>query len=201
MRFSSSSVCITCLQSESFGAVQRAIGTAMRLTARVQLQQSAGCAQLRSCSNSLDDRSLWQSAGCNCRGQDGLPPEERRRQALAVLTSGWPAGSAEGAAFDTAHVLQLCHAHAFKDGLLFLFERMQAHTRQLQVCLSSVLYALQVGGGWHVHIQCYRTVHMRCGCDSQTILPCWRRDVYGRQCALYRLQQRQDTVCSVRRRC
>ena len=62
-----------------------------------------------------------------------------------MLTSGWPAGSAEGAAFDTAHVLQLCHAHAFKDGLLFLFERMQAHTRQLQVCLSSVLYALQVG--------------------------------------------------------
>jgi hypothetical protein len=65
-------------------------------------------------------------------GPDGLAPDVRAAQAIEALALGWPAGSAEGAAYDCDHALALCHAHAFKPGLLFLFERMQAHTRRLQ---------------------------------------------------------------------
>ena len=68
-----------------------------------------------------------------CRGPDGLSVDERARQALDVLRLGWPAGSAEGPSYDSDHALQLAHLHSFKQGLLFLYERMGAVTLQQEV--------------------------------------------------------------------
>lgn len=69
-----------------------------------------------------------------CRGDDGLPADERERQALDALRAGWPAGTVDGCSYDVEYVLQLCHFQTFKEGLLFLFDRMQDPARQLQVC-------------------------------------------------------------------
>jgi hypothetical protein len=85
------------------------------------------------------------------RGLDGLDAGERTKQALEVLKVGWPAGTVEGPSYECEHVLQLCHFQSFKEGLLFLFERMQAHSRRLQVRLQSVPCAQNNSEFWPLH--------------------------------------------------
>lgn len=70
-------------------------------------------------------------ARLGCRGRDGLPEEVRHERARAVLEQGWPAGTTEPL-YGKENALHFCHYHSFKAGLLFLFQRMNDPTRQLQ---------------------------------------------------------------------
>jgi hypothetical protein len=74
-----------------------------------------------------------------CRGPDGLPEDIRHLQALRVLEMGWPGGAPEPL-YVQEHALHLCHFYSFKDGLLFLFDRLQDITRQLQVRLEDCTF-------------------------------------------------------------
>ena len=56
---------------------------------------------------------------------------ERLEKAIALLKKGWPIGSEPK--YDAENALVICHLHAFKKGVVFLYERMKMYRDVLKV--------------------------------------------------------------------
>jgi hypothetical protein len=61
----------------------------------------------------------------------GVTAAVLREQAMELLKRGWPAG--EEPRYDADAVLVVCRMRDFRDGLLFLYERMRLYREVLQV--------------------------------------------------------------------
>eukprot|EP00898_Chlorokybus_atmophyticus_P007261 jgi/Chlat1/7536/Chrsp62S00554 len=64
---------------------------------------------------------------------------DRRKKAMQLLKDGWSYN--EPPVYDTDHALMLCQMHAFKDGVLYLYERMKLHKEALAVYMQEEDYA------------------------------------------------------------
>ena len=63
---------------------------------------------------------------------------------MELLKRGWPAG--EEARYDADAVLVLCRMRDFRDGLLFLYERMRLFREVMQVCGKVVPHSWRASG-------------------------------------------------------